>query len=377
MITAIKDKEEPSEGWTSYHCTVLFKCADYDDARLKEQRATEMCDIDSDDGCYEPKKRRAQQRTSSNEESVCASDTESGTAVPGPPPPKFRKTAPSKGTTIPLQPSAPTVQPDASTMQPLPTASVQAILKVQEETLKLLKETKAQLDTLANAVQGLKNSGRPEQTSGDTVDSGMLDLLPLDTHRDLEKLEQYLRIPKNKTELKHYKRHSRQQRRQMCTVALQTGYGMPLHERRNESHIHASTMILRLEHKLKCLCVPTRCTASIAVAPKHLFAIAFIHITMLVISQDHHSSDVSAVTCDQLNAPHQQHVKHLCQLLFFCGCTLLSGNVNKAGGAPPAAVLRPVLSADRKRGKCVRSMCILCLTGAGRWPTGSPNFVLY
>ncbi|XP_075525137.1 uncharacterized protein LOC142557296 isoform X2 [Dermacentor variabilis] len=197
MITAIKDKEEPSEGWTSYQCTVLFNCADYDDARLKEQRATEMCDIDSDDGCYEPKKRRAQQRTSSNEESVCASDTESGTAVPGPPPPKFRKTAPSKGTTIPLQ-------PDASTMQPLPTASVQAILKVQEETLKLLKETKAQLDTLANAVQELKNSGRPEQTSGDTVDSGMLDLLPLDTHRDLEKLEQYLRIPKNKTDLVAY-----------------------------------------------------------------------------------------------------------------------------------------------------------------------------
>ncbi|XP_065312479.1 uncharacterized protein [Dermacentor albipictus] len=204
LITAIKDNEEPSEGWTSYHCRVLFKCADYNDARLKEQRAIQVCDIDSDDGCHEPKRRRAQQQTSSDEGGVCASDTESVSPIPGPPPSKFRKTAPSEGATIPLQPTTPTSQPVASTMQALPTASVQAILKVQEETFKLLKEMKAQLDTLANAVQGLENPVGPEQTSGGPVDSGMLDLLPLATHHDLEKLEQCLHIPKNRTELVTY-----------------------------------------------------------------------------------------------------------------------------------------------------------------------------
>lgn len=232
--TAVEDQEEPSEGWTSYDCRMLFTCASYDIARQKEQQAALTSDLASDNGCYEeqatlpfdlafdngrrePKrKRRAQRLASSDEEGVYGSDAECVTPVSGPlcgparaplnsvsqpPTPKFRKTAPSKGTTVAMQPTAPSLQPVAATLQALPTASIQPILKMQEETFKLLNEMKAQLDTLENAVQGLQNSVPPRQTSGGSTDTGMLDLLPLATHQDLEKLEHCLRTLKNRTGL--------------------------------------------------------------------------------------------------------------------------------------------------------------------------------
>ncbi|XP_037502382.1 uncharacterized protein LOC119376704 [Rhipicephalus sanguineus] len=152
----------------------------------------------------------------SDEESAHASDTEPLTPVPGPsynparshfdfvaqpPPPKFRKTAHSKGSATASQPTAPTLQPLLTTSQPSSAASIQAVLKMQEKTFKLLKEIKLKLEALENAMESLQNSTEPNRTAADPIDGALLDLLPLAVHSDLEELEQYLRTPKNRTDL--------------------------------------------------------------------------------------------------------------------------------------------------------------------------------
>lgn len=72
---------------------------------------------------------------------------------------------------------------------------------MQEKTFKLLKEIKLKLEALENAMESLQNSTEPNRTAADPIDGALLDLLPLAVHSDLEELEQYLRTPKNRTDL--------------------------------------------------------------------------------------------------------------------------------------------------------------------------------